>query len=721
MDWRRYLLGLALGVCTSVHADVRWSAFHAPAPSVAPIFVDLDQDGRNELVTLACIALGPCAVHVYRDGAGGVELVDSMPVGFRSFRSQLLPIPGSAPGMILVQEVYPPNGTVDWLEIRGLPLVVQRRLSPAPTGTLMQVGDLSGDGNLQVLVLANWASNRLERRNLLDGSLLWQSPYAAASAIATQLDEDPALEIIATQVFGESARVYDGNHGGVEWTYPSGFDQGAIAGQFDPGIGVRTFATHGAMQRIFRSSPYSPLREFATQDGPPTAIDIQGDGVDELVSGPTFQGHMVTRDALSGATVLSANVFAGNSSMKASIGRMDPAGAALAVGVSLESGQPEKLRIVELPAGQVTRYEHRHSIGLPGSTRLVRTPASAPRVLVLRGLSSSGFSGGWELTAQLRDPTDGQLLLEASVPMSFELSEQPVIGITVAAPQHADEDIVLAGRISSGAAIAHLDARSLTTRWRLNGSQWAELASVRVIALASMDFDLDGVADVLALLRPWSGSSVRLLVLNGLDGSVLWQSVSFQHVWDLPAGLLAGDLDAEPGTEIVLALHNGVYAIDPVTRLVKWIFKPSLPASEYTGGMVVWTEGGQCRFGLKRFGYQNGSHVLRRIQAFSCIGQASLGLIELPDGAYQVELLSEAPLQFAAVRRGAVFVGVPSQWTPYTIDDDATVAVAGEGALYQGASSPVMLLGSMFRSDALELDGGQPDQLFASGFETMSP
>lgn len=198
------------------------------------------------------------------------------------------------------------RGTVQVIDGNGS--VIWRRSLGAYVWTAPVVGDLAGDGSERMalgtsdgrlLVLRDDGSTALEVAEPFGGAVTWLT--------SGQLDDDPAVELVAATAGGEVAAL-DGATGEVEWTRT--FESFAAVRAVGDGDGdgereVYVTASDGVVRALDGAAGVTEWeRDVAAarvQMMPPPALgDATGDGVANLVVASN-DGRVVALDAGTGA------------------------------------------------------------------------------------------------------------------------------------------------------------------------------------------------------------------------------------------------------------------------------------------------------------------------------------------------------------------------------------------------------------------------------------
>lgn len=137
----------------------------------------------------------------------------------------------------------------------------------------LAVRDIDADGDLEAVVASG---QNFVVHDLWSGVVIAQVPHYANSIHVTQLDADPALEIILD---GTPGRILDGATLGVDWQYAGQFFQTKVSGPIleDGGFGFVSQTTG------FRVGPYSPMWTAKVEHPARAVVEIDGDAYPEIL------------------------------------------------------------------------------------------------------------------------------------------------------------------------------------------------------------------------------------------------------------------------------------------------------------------------------------------------------------------------------------------------------------------------------------------------------
>lgn len=709
--FRASALSLLLALPVSGFAsDFPWRALsQLPVHIEAlPVFADLDGDSTDEIIfgtQNQDTPTGPFsyALSVIGQGqSGGLERIQSVQLPQTLFSLARVRRAGSADSVIVTVGLA---GATRLMEFTGRDLRLVREVIVPDRTRVQSVADVNTDGLLD-LIGDTSASSAIGFPQVLayaTAAVQWTAPDSTAGVVAAQLDSDPALEIISR---GSVGRVYDGGTGLEEWAWPSGFGRSVVAGRFEPNPEVAGFVSHDLTSTtVFRASPYSPLRNFPGLTHPLVAFDTNGDGLDELYGTRQNGSDFIRVSAQNG----SVQTLLGMIPVPAppSLGRLQGGWTTLAALASIQASlfQAGRFIVFDVDTAQ-THYSAAYTRAPWWPAAFVRPQAAGPlHAASLVGRFPQGIQQ-YQVDLQLRDAVTGEPgAMRANVFPQGSSSE----GATLMAggiDGVPGDEIVLVRFGSNSAAAALIDGTTLQDRWRVSGPQ-TPLDSVRVRGQALVDRNQDGVRDIVLATSNGFGNGVRLLVLSGADGTLLWQSVTIPDSnTTLRVGLVAGEIDSQVGSEIVLAAESGLYAFDAQSGLTTWIVKSAF--QERFSDVVHWGSGSGCRIGV----------VVQEqtLRVLSCADRQPIETLALPAGVERV-----APLDPNGQRLGAVVAG--DLWVSRTggafqlelPDLGAGLNLNWPWAVDSSPDGNSLLLGSSLQLVRALLD----DAVFASDFEIV--
>lgn len=430
----------------------------------------------------------------------------------------------------------------------------------------VSVADIDGDGELEIVSATRYSPATLTVHDLHSGALEWRTtiPGYAPSVITAQLDGDAALEILA------GGFVFDGATQATQWHYKDGFDLALATGRF--GGSVPRFVSAGYRIVMFRAAPWSPLWDVSSESIDSIAVvDVDGDGIDELVHAGTFGRRAEVFDIQlrqarmhyqpSNVYRVAAGDFDGDGSPEVAL-LLDPR----AFGAG-----PARLQIVDAATGAVE-----HSVAAvregPYAAALFKTgdelrmaQASRGRSFLgglpglVRATAVSSSQGAWSIPAF----TSPDLLSAIEVQDLHATRLDGQVGpVLIATGRSAGQRVMAAFRSEDGSRL-----------WtRAHGSDAGSRYFER-----SLPFDRngDGTADSMFVCT----NQQRIQEYRLADGALLWESV------EMPLtsckSLFLTEINGS--RNIVGVFWLGVRAFDVDTRLLAW----SLPGFGNAGGSLI--------------------------------------------------------------------------------------------------------------------------------------
>lgn len=509
------------------------------------------------------------------DGAGtlGIRTISMLPT---PLIGSLVPAPrqGGADRLAAVAGDGSNNNQI--LILGGVPLRILRTIEIPLVQRVAAIADVDSDGRFEIVALTGYSSWDTYPV-VLDyetGAVKWTGPDLATDVGVAQLDGDAALELILS---GTPGRIVDGATHAVEWTYPSGFGDRIVVGHFDVDAAVAGFATLSPWSiriQVFRAQPYSPVSEFNLDDYASAAdvVRLTPEGPDEIAVG-TWRSTAVY-DPRSGERLIEIPNSYSYPPTGLAAGDLRGAGH-----TELVSGsQYGLLRAVNLATladdfaqvGETGPYAALASGILDGS--------GSERIAYLTtGSSDDSLSP----TLRVLDAASGQRLRERAHAVHAWYGPPHIALAPIGGERNA---IVVAGSYAGGGELAVLDGMSLMDRWRVGGHD-SVLTSAMVRAMATIDANGDGTPDVVV-----ATDAARVVVLDGRDGTLLWQSVTLDG--GTPPSLAAFRTPAG-APRVAVARGAALYVFDPASHLLVSTTKTAAGVI----GLWQWGDGDACRLG----------------------------------------------------------------------------------------------------------------------------
>jgi hypothetical protein len=601
---------------------------------------------------------------------------------------KMVHVPGSGGGDRLAAVIHSGDGTRIAI-LGGVPLRVLRLIGPSPAPNLVGVADVDADGMLEIV--GSTTDYPYGNATILDyetGVSEWRDDSEMGSGGITQLDQDPALELI---LGGDPGRVVDGATRSIEWLYPGGFNGAILVGRFNNDPSIRNFAiASSSLIQIFRSNPFSPTGEFAVFNGESaTVANPTADGVDQIAV--SAWNGLEIHDPRDGHVTI--EVEAGEpSAMTFNDVDSDSHAEVIFAGRSYETGN--SLKVVDLSTTE-TDFDRPDESG-PFST-LVRGDIAGD------GSDEIAFVGagpsGYYVRSQLHvvDAATGntrrtrQSVLEPSV---AGFTPDMALAQLDADPQR---EIILSGMDSYSAEVSVVDGLTLEDQWRVGGygSPLSDAASARI---ALVDRNEDGILDVVA-----ATSETRIVVMDGRNGDVLWESVTLDGF--TPPQVAA--FHSEAGTpQALLTVDNGIYLFDLATGLLAQSLKTGLTAT----GLWQWGDGTGCRFATLD---ENST-----VTVYRCTGLEEIGAYPVPERTTFFRPIYDGAPRFLVASGTRLYVS-DADGTSFPVSDELgqQIGFGNHGVLRPGADADHfdLVIGSDYMVTRMTISA--TDVLFANGFE----
>ena len=581
------------------------------------------------------------------------------------------------------------------LVLGGVPLRILRTIEAPMLRKVTAIADVDADGRLEAIGLtatSDWGDAYPVVLDYETGAVKWIGDGVATDVGVAQLDGDAALELILA---GTPGRIIDGASRAVEWTYPGGFGNRILVGRFGNGAnaGFATTAQRSSYVQIFQGQPYSPVSEIAVGGVDAAAVVQLGPGgADQIAIGGGQWGEITVYDPRTGQSLVSfPNPEHSVSAVAA--GDIDGDGRVEAVhGAGLNSSGTDVLRAVDL--GTLAEDYLQNDEGGPHSAvaRGDLQGGGSDQIAYLTFSSNSGFRGS---NLYVLDAATGKRLRARADVLDSWSHEVPRIAIAQLDAEAPQEIIVASAYLYYG-AVAVLDGTTLDDRWRVggHGSVFDE-ATVR--ALGVIDANGDGVADVVA-----ATSAARVVVLDGRDGTVVWQSVTLAG--NTPPSIAV--FHGSTGTpRVAVARGAALYVFDLSSRLLV----ASTKTADAISGLWQWGEGAACRLAALDEAGVVGLH--------RCDTLASEGERLMPEGTVFVRPLDAHGNRFMAAS-GAYLYEVAADGTTLpmsaALGDQLGAENQGVLRIEPDGQHFDLVIGSDYMVTRIRTG---LDALFASGFE----
>ncbi|WP_440225471.1 outer membrane protein assembly factor BamB family protein [Dokdonella sp. MW10] len=453
----------------------------------------------------------------------------------------------------------------------GVPLRVLRTIPVPGVRKIATVADVDADGALEIVAVARAVNGSVDTPVILDyatGAQEWRGTLHTSDVAVAQLDNDPALELILT---GMPGRIIDGATREEEWSWPDGFLSDILVGRFAGDQGAPTFAIRRSRDvQVFRSQPYGLIGQLP-EPALRGAFVVRYAGADRLAL-DMYGSNIAIRDAVSGATLYSEHVP-----------RL-PMVNALSVADIDGDGRPEMiygasgptygmLRVVDMVT-RVDDYAEREELGPHAAIARGDFAGNGSDQVAFATVSteSNGRQG-----LHILDAGTGELLRSRPGEVDGRARGNPSLSVAQL-DMDPQMEIVLVGDSIRGMSVAVFDGLTLEEQWRVG-----DFGGSGNAAHALVDTNADGTSDVVVGME-----SGHLVVFDGRDGTLLWQSVTISG--DTPWSI---ETVASP-PRIIASRGNGVYVFDASTKLLEAVAKT--PRS--IRAMSRWGEGAMCRLGL---------------------------------------------------------------------------------------------------------------------------
>lgn len=686
----------AFETCAAASVWEVYPGFQGPGHA-GMVLGDFDGDGRREVAvtgyTVPSFSFqGTQLLAIFGAGGGGMPLAVRTITAAPALTGGLLLAPPVA-GKDRIAAISNISSAGQILVFGGIPLQVERVIQTPLLVRLSAIADLDGDGQLEILALASLGGWNDQFPVVLDyetGNVEWTGTSSGNDVAASQLDGDPALELI---VAGTPGRIIDGASHLVEWTYPSGFGSRIAAGKFladgvTPGFATANYTS----VQIFRSQPYSPVSEFTTGEiSAFKTVKLTPAGPDQIAIGNGQWGDIGIFDPRTGLNVVRVtNPEHGVSALE--VGDIDQDGSAEVIyGAGLTSTGTDILRAVDLTT-LVEKFRQNDEIGPHSAVAVGNIDAtSAQEVAFLTYSSNSGYAGS---NLYVVDHSSGVRLRSRDNVVNGWTIQQPHIMLAHIQGDAAKEIFVAGGQSFEG-SVALLDGTTLQDIWRTGGNNSA-LPNLSVASMALLDSNADGTPDV--ILATDQG---KVVVLNGSNGEPLWQSVTLNGD---SRPVVSAFRDAAARPMVAISRGRGIYLFD----LTNHLLAATVKSASSIIAMSLWGEGASCQLGALE---SSGSLTLYRCADLAVAGNRSLPATTnffQPIDAMATRFLVAAGSQLQEVTANGTAI-------PLTPTLGARLGSGNKAVVQQNGTGFDIMIGSdyMVTRQRIGLDA-----LFSHGFDT---
>lgn len=436
--------------------------------------------------------------------------------------------------------------------------------APASNIRGLNIVDVDGDGQLELVFLGGSAPGSLYILNLATGATEYSSATYGGSDVAVgNVDADADLEIVVGNG-ASTGYVLNGATRVVEWSYPSGFGVNIRLGDID-GDGMSEIVGAQGWNRIttYDGDVRSPKYDIPTsQDISAVRVaDVDQNGSVEIVYGDGQWGEVHVMNGTNGVQLFEvANPE--HSVTDIAIGELDDDDTnEIAFGAGFTSTGADYLYV----ADSESHLREWQSIDFSGPFYALDAGDTdndgRPELLYGCFESESGYDDGLYF---IHDAITGELEYASPPPTGSNWT-----GLWRVAHANIDDDpqqeLFITTSTTYSGILRCYDGLTQATQWSVTLVSGLTFRSVAVA-----DVDLDGQLEVVAAtVREHTGApGVYMYVFDAATGAEEWHSVNLGTMWAALNLLRVANVDADPQPEMIVAELGGqVFIHDGITHV----------------------------------------------------------------------------------------------------------------------------------------------------------
>jgi hypothetical protein len=549
---------------------------------------DFDGDGREDLAIAG--TAGDTVIQIIGKTSNGIGIKQAIVLDNPFFVRALARSVENAPELYLL-------GMDDKLrQFSGWPLEQVRVTDLGLLSGLaaMAIGDIDNDGADDLVVVDGMDGNFIRVFDLATGAIRWTLPNdGGTSVFLRQLDADPALEIV---VDGLEIRIIDGATQALEWSFQDGWYSCCLAaGRFLATGGEQVAVARGGGQDIsvIRSNPFSiawTSSRFAI--GAMAAVDVDADGLDELVLGQTQWGGLEILNGAEGRLLYSFAKGGYGVSAVSGVNFSGSGRASIAYSPSTTYFEGDELfRMIDGLTG-VTQWEMLNDRAGSYSTVALSDLNGDGRLELVFGSTGGDYTYGAisqmdAMTGVLQWQTPPHPQATSEFPYSLNIR-----GLELARRNGRSPLIIAAGDDYPRGRVTAVDSETHVVQWEVGSATAGPLLNRPVSQISMFDIDSDGNDEILVCTvdTGWGLNPVNVSVFSGENGALLWTSPGLDggnvpSCADLQVGLVsdAGD------PQIIAVLPSSLEAFNGLTHAHSW----SLPVAAKGAALIEFGDSGR--------------------------------------------------------------------------------------------------------------------------------